>query len=216
MKAFYTQKFSGEDRKSETYAYMQADLLAAEHINENRDKAMSIYDEIDKTIKTKDLGSGNFECTFSYSFERTATPLDSFTKPVTYNGGFRAKAENAEFPLSGTSTTFTLNVKVPTLSTEYPATLGNNARMCLPDGTYADESTYGTMIKVNKIEVIEDGESGSYFSLNFTLNADESHMAKIKSNAGNWHALVPVTLDDSQDKTEFIIYIPIKVTDGEA
>ena len=61
---FFSQVFSGTDRDSETGAYMQADFQAALYAEQNRKTANEKYEEIIKEINTKDIGAGDFKCTF--------------------------------------------------------------------------------------------------------------------------------------------------------
>lgn len=212
----FSQKFSGQDRQSEEYAYQQADFQAVEYMNQNKAKAMEKYDGLIETIQSKDIGSGNFIYEFAYSYERPSRPIDSYRKDITYNGGFRVKSEDVEFILAGTSSSANMNVKFFGIDPECTVSYAGGVKICFPDNTYAGESAVGEMIKINDVKTYTDlndetGEEQKCFAIDMTLTADAAHMEKIKSNSGNWHALVPITAFLDGGSQDFIVYVPITV-----
>lgn len=206
--SFFAQVFGGEDSQSEEYAYQQADAKAAEYAPELKEKAMEKYNEIINTIKKTDIGGGNIKCKFAYSFERPGKTIDSFEKEITYDGGNRTKSSAVEVDLFGSGYTALERIKITSFDSECTVTCAGDVKLCLPDNTYADESTYGKIITVNEIESVEYGDE-EYHMATVSIVVDENHMANVKSKAGDWHALVPVTVSMGDIQDDYIIYIPI-------
>lgn len=206
--SFFAQVFGGEDSQSEEYAYQQADAKAAEYAPELKEKAMEKYNEIINTIKKTDIGGGNIKCKFAYSFERPGKSIDSFEKEITYGGGNRTKSSAVEVDLFGSGYTALERIKITSFDSECTVTCAGDVKLCLPDNTYADESTYGKMITVDEIKSVEYGDE-EYHMATVSIVVDENHMANVKSKAGDWHALVPVTVSMGDIQVDYIIYIPI-------
>lgn len=206
--SFFAQVFGGEDSQSEEYAFQQADAKAAEYAPELKGKAMEKYNEIINTIKKTDIGGGNIKCKFAYSFERPGKSIDSFEKEITYNGGNRTKSSAVEVDLLGSGYTALERIKITGFDSECTVTCAGDVKLCLPDNTYADESTYGKMITVNEIKSVEYGGEKHHMAT-VSIVVDENHMANVKSKAGDWHALVPVTVSMGNIQVDCIIHIPI-------
>ena len=203
---FFSQVFSGTDRDSETGAYMQADFQAALYAEQNRKTANEKYEEIIKEINTKDIGAGNFKCTFVYSFERNIA-MDHFEKEIEYSGGFRYKSEEAKINLAGTSTNY--NIDFSAIDPQYTINFYGEPKICMPDNRFVDKSEFGDFFKLNDIRLDEDK---ACFVINFTITLDEAQMAKMKSNVGNWHVLAPATVSgEGNDTFNFYIYIPLNI-----
>lgn len=207
---FFAQTFSGEDSQSEEYAYQQADIKAVEYVAGLREKAMEKYDEILNTIQKTDIGGGKIKCTFTYSFERPGRPIDYFDKEITYDGGNRIKSDEVMLALFGSAVVAQQNVRIPGFDPECTVTCAGGVKLCLPDNTYADESTYGQMVIVNEIKLIEDGDEKCHVA-DMSIVVDEAHMANVKSKIGTWHALVPVVASIDGEQMDFIVYIPINI-----
>lgn len=206
--SFFAQVFGGEDSQSEEYAYQQADAKAAEYAPELKEKAMEKYSEIINTIQKTDIGGGNIKCKFAYSFERPGKSIDSFEKEITYDGGNRTKSSAVEVDLFGSGYSALERIKITSFDSECTVTCAGDVKLCLPDNTYADESTYGKMITVDEIKSVEYGGE-EYHMATVSIVVDENHMANVRSKAGDWHALVPVTVSMGDIQADYIIYIPI-------
>lgn len=205
---FFSQVFTGTDRDSETGAYMQADFQAAVYAEQNRKTANEKYEEILKEINAKDIGAGDFKCTFGYSYERNIT-MDSFKKEIVYNGGVRLKSEEAKINLAGTSANYNIDIDFSAIDPQYTISFYGEPKICMPDNSFADKSEFGDFFKLNDIRLDEDE---ACFIINFTIKLDEAQMAKMKSNVGNWHILAPATVSgEDNDTFNFLIYIPINV-----
>lgn len=208
---FFAQTFDGEDPQSTENAYQQADNKAAGCISDVRAKAMEKYNEILNTIQKTDIGGGNIECTFTYAFERTGKSLDSFEQEITYEGGLRFKSDEVVLDLLGSVFAAQETVKIPGIDPDCSLTCAGDIKLCLPDNTFADESTYGKMVSVKEFKVLEDLDGKKYHAAKINLAVDEAHMAKVKSNPGDWHALVPATTSLGDTSGDIVVYIPIKI-----
>lgn len=206
---FFSQRISASDRESQEYAYQQADMQAVEYMNDNLDKALEKYNTLMETLEKKDVGAGDYQYEFSYYYGRDGRGIDSFKKDVSYYGGIRLKSEKQTFPLAGDHCSANIPVKFTLEDPGAPIIFRGTAKMCLPDGTYTDEKNFGNMLTVNDIAFSEEDQC---YYVNITLKADAAYMSKIKSNEGNWHALIYVFMQ-TEDGTNpnFIIYVPISV-----
>ena len=92
----------------------------------------------------------------------------------------------------------------------YSLACSGDIKLCLPDNTYADKSIYGQMVTVKEFKIIEENGK-KYHSATIILEVDAAHMAKVKSNPGDWHALVPVKASKGDKPLDIIVYIPIKI-----
>lgn len=205
---FGATSFSAEDYDSIEAAYQKTDIMASELIATNKAKAEEIINSINATIAKTDLGSGDYTLKFTYFFGRDGKELDSFQEEIVYNGGTRMASDNVEFTLAGKECAAAEKVKFDGVEDGYTLKATGAPIVCLPDGTYADEATYGKIATVGNITASAEGD---HYVIELGLNADSAHIAAIKKNAGDWHLLIPTNVAGEFD---FIIYVPLKIVNS--
>lgn len=205
---FGNTSFSAEDYTSMEAAYQKTDVMASELIASNRAKADEIINSINETITKTDVGGGDFSLRYTYAFGREGKDLDSYDQDIVYNGGTRMASAKVELTLMGKECASSEKVKFDGIEDGHSLKVTGAPKICLPDGTYVGESTVGNMVTVGDITASSEGD---HYLIDLGLFADSAHIAAIKKNAGEWHILIPTSVDGAND---IIIYLPVKIVDS--